>query len=57
MLDINEDPPSFSDTAYSNTISENNIVGMSLAQVETTDPDLGDNAKVTYTISDLINFK
>ena len=57
VLDVNEDPPSFVDNSYSNTISENNGVGRSLTQVEAEDPDLGINAYIVYSVNDTVNFK
>ena len=51
VLDINESPPSFGANSYSASISENSGAGVSLVQVSATDPDLGNNGTVTFSIT------
>lgn len=51
VLDVNESPPTFMDAPYTATVAENTAVDTSLLTVRASDPDLGENGTVTYSIS------
>lgn len=56
ITDTNDNPPAFLESAYSFDIPENAPRGSRVGQVKATDPDLGINAHLTYTvISDWAN--
>ncbi|XP_025832861.1 cadherin-related tumor suppressor-like [Agrilus planipennis] len=56
VTDTNDNTPVFSESAYSFDIPENAGRGSKVGQIKATDPDLGINAQVTYTvISDWAN--
>lgn len=56
VTDTNDNPPVFLESAYSFDIPENAARGSRVGQVRATDPDLGMNAQLTYTvISDWAN--
>ncbi|XP_042275292.1 protocadherin gamma-C5-like isoform X8 [Thunnus thynnus] len=50
LSDINDNPPTFSQPSYSVDIPENNAPSTPITTVFATDPDLGDNARITYSI-------
>ncbi|XP_072573590.1 protocadherin gamma-C5-like isoform X30 [Paramormyrops kingsleyae] len=52
ILDINDNPPSFTDLSYNVYLTENNAPGSILGTISASDPDLGDNAKISYSILD-----
>ncbi|XP_037531478.1 protocadherin gamma-A9-like [Nematolebias whitei] len=52
VSDINDNAPTFSQSAYSTIIMENNTPGVSLLQIHATDPDQGQNARISYLITD-----
>ncbi|XP_044883718.1 protocadherin gamma-A5-like isoform X14 [Mauremys mutica] len=52
ILDKNDNPPIFSQTTYASYILENNPKGASIIVVKANDPDLGENAKVTYSVTE-----
>ncbi|XP_070819236.1 protocadherin gamma-C5-like isoform X9 [Chaetodon trifascialis] len=50
LSDVNDNAPTFSQPSYSVDIPENNAPSAPIAAVSATDPDLGDNARVSYSI-------
>lgn len=50
--DINDHPPRFTQKVYHTTMSENYPVGASITSVSASDPDVGANAKMTYTLKE-----
>ncbi|XP_041442040.1 protocadherin gamma-B1 isoform X15 [Xenopus laevis] len=52
LLDVNDNPPVFEQASYVVYIPENNLSGSSVFQVQASDPDLDNNAKITYLIVD-----
>ncbi|XP_059396079.1 protocadherin gamma-C5-like isoform X7 [Carassius carassius] len=53
ILDVNDNPPVFSQSSYSVYINENNLAGVSLFSVSATDIDRDKNAILTYSVLDL----
>ncbi|XP_015731741.1 protocadherin-12 [Coturnix japonica] len=52
ISDVNDNAPSFERTSYERAVEENGDVPAFLLNVRATDPDLGFNGKVTYSIRD-----
>uniref|UniRef100_A0A8C4SEQ8 Protocadherin gamma-C5-like n=1 Tax=Erpetoichthys calabaricus TaxID=27687 RepID=A0A8C4SEQ8_ERPCA len=52
VLDVNDNPPSFSQPSYSVYTKENNAPGSVLCAVTASDPDLGTNSQLSYSIVD-----
>ncbi|KAM6924058.1 protocadherin gamma-C5-like isoform 4-T4 [Xenentodon cancila] len=50
LSDVNDNAPIFSQPSYSVDIPENNAPSTPIAAVSATDPDLGDNARISYSI-------
>ncbi|KAK9403753.1 protocadherin gamma-A6 [Crotalus adamanteus] len=50
ISDINDNPPAFEKPSYVTYIPENNPSGTSIFQVKAFDPDLGNNAQITYSM-------
>ncbi|KAK2849117.1 hypothetical protein Q5P01_008951 [Channa striata] len=50
LSDVNDNAPIFSQSSYSVDIPENNAPSAPIAAVSATDPDLGDNARISYSI-------
>ncbi|XP_076861938.1 protocadherin gamma-C5-like isoform X2 [Brachyhypopomus gauderio] len=50
LSDVNDNAPVFSQPSYSVDIAENNAPGAAIVAVSASDPDLGDNARLTYSI-------
>ncbi|XP_036379468.1 protocadherin gamma-C5-like isoform X4 [Megalops cyprinoides] len=52
LLDVNDNPPRFSQPSYTMYVKENGAPGAILTSVFASDPDLGENAKISYSILD-----
>ncbi|XP_062391776.1 protocadherin gamma-C5-like [Sardina pilchardus] len=52
VLDVNDNPPLFSQSSYNVFLRENNPAGSSLFSITATDKDQGNNAKLIYSIAD-----
>ncbi|XP_036281185.1 protocadherin gamma-B4 isoform X11 [Pipistrellus kuhlii] len=50
ITDVNDNAPVFQQSAYLVHVPENNPPGASIAQVSASDPDLGSNGQVSYSI-------
>ncbi|XP_018882422.2 protocadherin gamma-B6 isoform X15 [Gorilla gorilla gorilla] len=50
VADINDNAPVFDQTSYVVHVAENNPPGVSIAQVSASDPDLGLNGHISYSI-------
>ncbi|XP_063786661.1 protocadherin gamma-B1-like [Pseudophryne corroboree] len=51
ISDVNDNPPKFMKSIYVAYVSENNLPGASIFSVHASDPDIGDNAKIIYSLS------
>ncbi|XP_062333205.1 protocadherin gamma-C5-like isoform X19 [Osmerus eperlanus] len=52
ITDVNDNPPKFSHPSYNVYLKENGLPGSILYSISATDLDLGDNAKISYSILD-----
>lgn len=52
ILDVNDNPPIFDHSDYTVSLNESVPPGTVVLQVMATDSDIGDNAKITYFLSD-----
>ncbi|XP_032878328.1 protocadherin Fat 3 isoform X3 [Amblyraja radiata] len=52
LEDVNDNPPVFTSDHYTEPVSENTVIKVLLTKVEATDPDLGPNRNVEYTLVD-----
>ncbi|XP_037117172.1 protocadherin gamma-C5-like isoform X1 [Syngnathus acus] len=52
ITDVNDNPPQFSQSSYNVYLKENGVAGSILYSVAASDPDAGENAKVSYSIMD-----
>ncbi|XP_061858280.1 protocadherin alpha-C2 isoform X1 [Colius striatus] len=52
ISDINDNPPRFEEPVYSVYIPENNPIGALLCTIQATDPDVAENAYVSYSLLD-----
>ncbi|XP_046903098.1 protocadherin gamma-C5-like [Hypomesus transpacificus] len=52
VLDVNDNPPVFSQPLYTVYVKENRTPGSILCSVSASDPDTGENAKISYSILD-----
>nr|XP_046262625.1 protocadherin gamma-A10-like [Scatophagus argus] len=52
VTDINDNAPAFSQSVYSTQVMENNSPGLTLLQIHATDPDQGQNARISYFLHD-----
>ncbi|XP_043408859.1 protocadherin gamma-A4 isoform X11 [Chelonia mydas] len=50
ILDTNDNAPFFDKTSYTGYVTENNPRGVSVFSLRASDPDWGENARVTYSI-------
>ncbi|XP_059864655.1 protocadherin gamma-B5 isoform X12 [Delphinus delphis] len=50
ITDVNDNAPVFHQTSYVVHVAENNPPGASIAQVSASDPDLGPNSHISYSI-------
>ncbi|XP_067255084.1 protocadherin gamma-C5-like [Chanodichthys erythropterus] len=53
VIDVNDNPPVFSQSSYNVYINENNLAGVSLFSVSASDIDRDKNALLTYSVLDL----
>ncbi|XP_057705838.1 protocadherin gamma-C5-like isoform X26 [Corythoichthys intestinalis] len=52
ITDVNDNPPVFSQSSYNVYLKENGAAGAILFSVSASDPDAGENAKLSYSIVD-----
>ncbi|XP_067454506.1 protocadherin gamma-A2-like [Thunnus thynnus] len=52
VTDINDNAPTFSQSVYSTRVMENNPPGVEMLQIHATDPDQGQNARISYLLID-----
>ncbi|XP_040904757.1 protocadherin beta-16-like [Toxotes jaculatrix] len=52
VTDINDNAPAFSQSVYRTEVVENNSPGVALLQIQATDPDQGQNARISYFLID-----
>lgn len=50
VLDVNDNPPIFSQASYTTSIFDNSPIGSSVAMVAASDMDVGTNAQIWYSI-------
>ncbi|XP_032332854.1 protocadherin gamma-B3 isoform X14 [Camelus ferus] len=50
VTDVNDNPPAFHQASYVVHVAENNPPGASIMQISASDPDLGPNGHVSYSI-------
>ncbi|KAJ4936800.1 hypothetical protein JOQ06_001386 [Pogonophryne albipinna] len=50
LTDVNDNPPRFTQSMWSFSVSELAIPGAEIGRISATDADLGENAKLEYTI-------
>ncbi|XP_057705836.1 protocadherin gamma-C5-like isoform X24 [Corythoichthys intestinalis] len=50
ITDVNDNPPVFSQSSYNIYVKENGASGSIMFSVSASDPDMGENAKVSYSI-------
>ena len=55
VADINDNFPAFSQDLYTISLSENSAIGSTIATINATDPDAGENGTVTYSIGNFYN--
>lgn len=51
ILDVNDNPPLFTENAYSASVPENATVGTAVLKVSATDADAGENGEIEYSIN------
>ncbi|CAB1337112.1 unnamed protein product [Coregonus sp. 'balchen'] len=52
IIDVNDNPPKFTQPSYNVYLKENGLPGSMLSSVSASDLDFGDNAKISYSILD-----
>ncbi|XP_026095456.1 protocadherin alpha-C2-like isoform X16 [Carassius auratus] len=50
VADVNDNPPRFEQPSYTVYVLENNVPSAPLCVIMATDPDAGENARITYTV-------
>uniref|UniRef100_A0A673GBV2 Protocadherin gamma-C3 n=1 Tax=Sinocyclocheilus rhinocerous TaxID=307959 RepID=A0A673GBV2_9TELE len=50
LSDVNDNAPVFSQNSYSVDVAENNAPGTPIVAISASDPDVGDNARLSYSI-------
>ncbi|XP_059378029.1 protocadherin alpha-C2-like isoform X3 [Carassius carassius] len=50
VADVNDNPPRFEQPSYTVYVLENNVPSAPLCVIKATDPDAGENARITYTV-------
>uniref|UniRef100_A0A673XCE2 Cadherin 24 n=1 Tax=Salmo trutta TaxID=8032 RepID=A0A673XCE2_SALTR len=50
LSDVNDNPPRFTQSMWSFSVSELAVLGAEVGRISATDADLGDNAKLEYTV-------
>ncbi len=50
VLDVNDNPPKFVEKTVSFSLKENSPYGTKVGKVEAVDPDIGDNAQITFVL-------
>uniref|UniRef100_A0A8D0HGV3 Protocadherin alpha subfamily C, 2 n=1 Tax=Sphenodon punctatus TaxID=8508 RepID=A0A8D0HGV3_SPHPU len=53
IADVNDNPPKFANQVREVSMAENNQLGASLFQAYASDPDLGENGQVSYSLGDI----
>ncbi|XP_066480593.1 protocadherin alpha-C1 [Tiliqua scincoides] len=53
IADVNDNPPKFLNQLREISVTENNKPGVSLFRVSASDPDLGENGRVSYLLRDI----
>ncbi|XP_053575589.1 protocadherin gamma-B2-like [Bombina bombina] len=51
ILDVNDNPPIFTKSTYVSYVPENNLPGASIYKIQASDLDIGENAKVRYSLN------
>lgn len=54
--DLNDNPPNFERTTYVATVPEDAPIGTSVLKLKATDPDIGLNARIVYSLSNESNW-
>ncbi|XP_029571798.1 protocadherin beta-16-like [Salmo trutta] len=52
ISDVNDNAPAFSQSVYSTHVVENNSPGVSVLAIQATDPDRGQNSRISYYLID-----
>ncbi|OCT88386.1 hypothetical protein XELAEV_18017017mg [Xenopus laevis] len=53
ISDVNDNPPVFLKSTFVAYLPENNLPGASIYNIQASDPDAGENAKIIYSISNI----
>ncbi|XP_018422194.1 PREDICTED: protocadherin gamma-B1-like [Nanorana parkeri] len=53
ISDVNDNPPVFMTSSFIVNILENNLQGVSVYNIQASDPDAAENAKITYSICNI----
>ncbi|XP_051810369.1 protocadherin gamma-A11-like isoform X6 [Acanthochromis polyacanthus] len=52
VTDVNDNAPAFNQSVYNTQVMENNSPGVALLQIHASDPDQGQNARISYFLID-----